>query len=44
VMRHSSHGRRTRSDALVTVATLLPSDTPKSLLARLYNGAHREAV
>jgi GGDEF domain-containing protein len=44
VMRHSSHGRRTRSDAVVTVATLLPSDTPKSLLARLYNGAHREAM
>jgi hypothetical protein len=45
VMRHTSHGRRARSDAVVTVATLLPSDTPKSLLARLYNGgAHREAV
>ena len=44
VMRHTSHGRRARSDAVVTVATLLPSDTPKSLLARLYEGTHREAV
>ena len=44
VMRHTSHGRRARSDAVVTVATLLPSDTPKLLLARLYEGAHREAV
>ncbi len=44
VMRHTSHGRRARSDAVVTVATLLPSDTPKSLLARLYEGSRREAV
>ncbi len=44
VMRHTSHGRRARSDAVVTVATLLPHDTPKSLLARLYEGSHCKAV
>jgi hypothetical protein len=44
VMRHTSNGRRARSDAAVTVATLLPTDTPKSLLARLYEDARREAV
>jgi GGDEF domain-containing protein len=43
VMRHTSHGRRARSDALVTVATLLPKDTPKSLLARLYADSRRAA-
>ena len=37
VMRQTSHGRRgTRCDPLVTVATLLPTDSAKSLLARLY--------
>ena len=41
VMRHTSHGRRARSDAVVTVATLLPTDTPKSLLARLYADSQR---
>jgi GGDEF domain-containing protein len=43
VMRHTSHGRRSRSDAVVTVATLMPTDTPKSLLARLYAEARRAA-
>jgi hypothetical protein len=41
VMRHTSHGRRARSDAVVTVATLMPTDTPKSLLARLYTDSQR---
>jgi GGDEF domain-containing protein len=41
VMRHTSHGRRARSDAVVTVATLMPTDTPKSLLARLYAESRR---
>lgn len=37
VMRQTSHGRRgTRCDPVVTVATLLPTDSAKSLLARLY--------
>lgn len=44
VMRGASLGRRARSDAVVTVATLLPSDTPKSLLARLYGQARHEAA
>jgi hypothetical protein len=36
VMRHTSHGKRdTRSEPDVTVATLLPNDSTKSLLARL---------
>jgi len=43
VMRHTSHGRRARSDAVVTVATLMPTDTPKSLLARLYAESRRAA-
>ena len=43
VMRHTSHGRRARSDAVVTVATLMPNDTPKSLLARLYAESRRAA-
>src|SRR6476619_87950 len=35
VMRHTSHGKRdTRAEPAVTVATLLPSDSAKSLLAR----------
>ena len=44
VMRHTSHGRRARSDASVTVATLMPADSPKSLLGRLYEDSRREAV
>jgi len=44
VMRHTSHGRRdTRAEPVVTLATLLPSDSAKSLLARLYDEARRAA-
>ncbi len=44
VMRHTSHGKRdARSEPAVTVATLLPSDTAKSLLARLTDEARRAA-
>ena len=44
VMRHTSHGKRdTRAEPAVTVATLLPRDSAKSLLARLQEEAHRAA-
>ena len=44
VMRHTSTGRRgANSEPTVTVASLLPSDTPASLLARLYEGLQRAA-
>jgi hypothetical protein len=44
VMRHTSHGKRDgRSDPAVTIATMLPSDTAKSLLARLHDEARRAA-
>jgi hypothetical protein len=44
VMRHTSHGKRdTRSEPVVTLATLLPSDSAKSLLTRLYDEARRAA-
>jgi len=43
VMRHTSSGRRANSEPTVTVASLLPSDTPASLLARLYKGVQRAA-
>jgi hypothetical protein len=44
VMRHTSHGKRdTRAEPVVTLATLLPSDSAKSLLARLYDEARRAA-
>ena len=44
VMRHTSHGKRdARSEPAVTVATLLPNDSAKSLLARLHEEAHRAA-
>jgi hypothetical protein len=43
-MRQTSNGRRARADAAVAVATLLPSDTPKSLLSRLYEDARDQAV
>lgn len=37
VLRHTSHGKRdARAEPTVTVATLSPSDTAKSLLARLH--------
>ena len=44
VMRHTLHGKRdVRSDPVVTLATLLPSDTAESLLARLYDESRRAA-
>jgi hypothetical protein len=43
VMRHTSCGRRANSEPIVTVASLSPSDTPASLLARLYEGVQRAA-
>jgi hypothetical protein len=44
VMRHTSNGARdSRSEPTVTVATLLPSDSAKSLLARLDDEARRAA-
>src|SRR5713226_5606412 len=42
VMRHTTHGKRdTRSEPAVTLATMLPSDTAQSLLARLHDEARR---
>jgi GGDEF domain-containing protein len=44
VMRHTSTGRRgANSEPTVTVASLLPSDMPASLLARLYQAVQRAA-
>jgi hypothetical protein len=44
VMRHTSHGQRdTGAEPVVTLATLLPSDSAKSLLARLNEEARRAA-
>jgi hypothetical protein len=44
VMRHTSHGQRdARSEPAVTVATLLPNDSAKSLRSRLQEKAHRAA-
>jgi hypothetical protein len=44
VMRHTSHGQRdARSEPIVTVATLLPNDSAKSLRMRLQEEAHRAA-
>jgi hypothetical protein len=44
VMRHTSHGKHdARSEPLVTLATLLPTDSAKSLLARLDDEARRAA-
>jgi hypothetical protein len=44
VMRHTSHGNRdARSEPVVTVATLLPNDSAKSLRLRLQEEAHRAA-
>jgi hypothetical protein len=44
VMRHTTHGRRgERTEPTVTVATLMPKDTPQSLLARLRGDAQRAA-
>jgi hypothetical protein len=44
VMRHTSHGKRdTRAEPFVTVATLMPNDSAKSLLARLDDATQRAA-
>jgi len=44
VMRHTASGRRgTRSEPLVSVASLLPDDTVQSLLTRLHGDAQRVA-
>jgi hypothetical protein len=44
VMRHTSHGKRNaRSEPVVTVASLAPSDSPASLLARLHGDRSRVA-
>jgi hypothetical protein len=44
VMRHTSTCKReTRLEPVVTLATMLPSDSAKSLLARLYDEARRAA-
>ena len=44
VMRHTSHGKRSaRSEPVVSVASLAPSDSPASLLARLYSDTRRAA-
>jgi GGDEF domain-containing protein len=45
VMRHTSNGSRAdaRSEPAVTVATLLPSDSATTLLARLHEEARRKA-
>ncbi len=43
VMRHTSTGKRGRSDPAVTVATLAPEDSARSLLARLTGDAQRAA-
>jgi hypothetical protein len=44
VMRHTESGKRgTRSDPVVTVATLMPGDTASSLLGRLYESPQRAA-
>jgi hypothetical protein len=44
VMRHTGHGKSdARSEPSVTLATLLPDDSAKSLLARLHEEARRAA-
>jgi hypothetical protein len=44
VMRHTTHGKRdTRSEPVVTLATMLPGDSATSLLARLHDEARRVA-
>ncbi len=44
VMRHTINGKRdARSEPAVTLATMLPSDSAKSLLVRLYDEARRAA-
>jgi hypothetical protein len=44
VMRHTSHGKSdVRPEPVVTLATMLPSDSARSLLARLYEEGQRAA-
>lgn len=44
VMRHTNHGKRdARSEPTVSVATLLPNDSAKSLRSRLQDDAQRAA-
>ncbi len=44
VMRHTAHGKREmRSEPVVTLAAMQPSDTAQSLLARLYDEGRRAA-
>ncbi len=44
VMRHTSHGtREVQPEPSVTVTTMMPNDSAKSLLARLYDEARRAA-
>ena len=44
VMRHTSHGKReARPEPVVTLATMLPTDSARSLLTRLYEDARRAA-
>jgi hypothetical protein len=44
VMRQTSHGKRdARAEPIISVAALSPSDTPASLLARLYGDPQRAA-
>ena len=44
VMRHTTHGKRdTRSEPVVTLATMLPGDSATSLLARLHDESRRVA-
>jgi hypothetical protein len=44
VMRHTAHGKREpRGEPAVTLATLTPQDSARSLIARLYDEARRVA-
>jgi hypothetical protein len=44
VIRHTSHGKRdVAAEPVITVTTLLPSDSQKSLMARLYDEGCRAA-
>lgn len=44
VMRHTAHSKReARVEPMVTLATLQPSDTAQSLIARLHDEGHRAA-
>ena len=44
VMRHTSHGQRdARTEPAVSVATLMPNDSAKSLRSRLYDEVQRAA-